>query len=183
MGRRGNRDAQKEQLKASDIIGGYCSTVIRTRRQNKAYPNTYLDSWECDVLEVTKSGYTYEYEIKVSRADFKADKLKQKHGESKYDTLQAGKRVNYFSYVCPQGLITPDEVPEWAGLIYADTYTARILSPIEHDVVECEKVVFRTVKPPIKLSPDKITPEMQARINECIYYRFHTLREKLQNNK
>lgn len=181
MGRRGNRDAQKEQLKASDIIGGYCSTAIRTRRQNKVYPNTYIGSWECDILEVTKSGYSHEYEIKISRADFKVDKLKQKHGENKYDTLQAGKRVNYFSYVCPHGLITPDEVPEWAGLIYARTHTARILSPMEHDVVDCEKVVFDVIKPPTQLSSDKITSEIQARINECIYYRFHTLREKIQN--
>lgn len=179
MGIRGNRNTQTKQLKASDIIGGYCSTVIRTRRQNKVYPNTYIGPWECDVLEITKSGYAYEYEVKVSRADFRADKLKQKHGKSKYDVLLSGKRVNYFSYVCPKGLISPDEVPEWAGLIYADTYTARILSPMEPDVVEYEKVIFRTVKSPTQLSKEKITPETQARINECIYYRFHTLREKL----
>lgn len=182
MGARGNRNTLPKQLKASDIIGGYCSTVVRTRRQNKVYPNTYICSWECDILEVTKAGYIYEYEVKVSRADFKADKLKQKHGENKYDALKAGKRVNYFSYVCPKGLISPDEIPEWAGLIYADTYTARILSPTEHDVVDFEKVVFNVIKPPVKLSSGKITPEMQAHINECIYYRFHALREKKTAN-
>lgn len=180
MGRRGNRDQQEEQLKASDIIGGYCSTVIRTRRQNKVYPNTYLGSWECDILETTPSGYTYEYEVKISRADFKADKFKQKAGKSKYDILQSGKRVNYFSYVCPKGLISPDEVPEWAGLIYAQSYTTQILSPIEHDIVDFEKVVFDTIKCPKKLSRDKITPDVQNRINECIYYRFHALREKVK---
>lgn len=179
MGIRGRRIKSSDQLTAANIINGYCSTVIRTQRQNKVYPNTYIGSWECDILEVTKAGYTHEYEVKISRADFKADSLKQKDDDNKYDVLQAGQRVNYFSYVCPPGLLAIEDVPEWAGLIYVDSYNTQILSPLEHDVVECKKVVFHTVKAPTKLSRNKIEPKLQAQINECIYYRFHALREKL----
>ena len=37
--------------------------------------NLYIfsNSWESDYLSLTKSGYFYEGEVKVSRSDFKAD--------------------------------------------------------------------------------------------------------------
>jgi hypothetical protein len=42
--------------------------------------NTYIYNWESDYFGVSKSGYTYEIEIKVSRSDFFADfKKKKKH--------------------------------------------------------------------------------------------------------
>lgn len=43
------------------------------RRSNLVFPNIYIGSWEADILEITKSGYTYEYEVKISKSDFKAD--------------------------------------------------------------------------------------------------------------
>lgn len=54
-------------------------------RVNLIIPNV---SWgmgihECDLLVVTKSGYCYEVEIKVSRSDLKADILKPHKHRSK----------------------------------------------------------------------------------------------------
>ena len=83
---------------------------------------------ECDVIMVTKSMMIYEYEIKCSYGDFKADfkkayKHKMLKGEYNYDekylqqTGTAG-RPNYFTYVCKKGLIPVEEVPAYAGLIY-----------------------------------------------------------------
>lgn len=51
--------------------------------------NLYIFFWESDKLLETKSGYLYEFEIKISRSDFKADfKKKEKHlileGKEKY---------------------------------------------------------------------------------------------------
>ena len=40
--------------------------TLLQRSSNKVYPNFYLGPWECDILEITKSGYTYEYEVKIS---------------------------------------------------------------------------------------------------------------------
>lgn len=53
------------------------------------------------------------YEIKISRADFRRDTaVKQREARLFSDQ---------FFYVTPAGLIRPDEVPDWAGLIeFAD---------------------------------------------------------------
>lgn len=53
------------------------------------------------------------YEVKISRADFKRDTaVKQREARLFSDQ---------FFYVTPAGLLRPDEVPDWAGLIeYAD---------------------------------------------------------------
>lgn len=37
-------------------------------------PNVHFWGWESDLVSVSKAGYAYEYEIKVSRADFLAEK-------------------------------------------------------------------------------------------------------------
>jgi hypothetical protein len=90
---------------------------------------------ECDVISISKSNYIYEYEIKISRSDFKADFNKDKHklmlerkctkvrmikenNEKVKDTLYL--TCNYFNFVVPTGLVTTEEIPEYAGLIYMD---------------------------------------------------------------
>lgn len=121
----------------------------------------YVFDWESDKLLETKSGYIYEFEIKISRADFKND---FKHKKDKHIILEGGekygdkylpkyyelleesrkvgtvsekyflqyaskndkymveghKKPNYFYYAVPTDLITVDEVPEYAGLVYVD---------------------------------------------------------------
>lgn len=74
---------------------------------------------ECDVLSLYKSGYIAEFEVKISRSDFLADAKKRKfqyYGKS-------DNTPNYLSYVCPTGLIEPNEIPSFAGLTYYDTET------------------------------------------------------------
>lgn len=123
----------------------------------------YVFGWESDKLLETKSGYIYEFEIKISKADFKNDfkHKKDKHiileGEEKYgdkylpkyyelleDNKKLGawaeqsfhkwadnserylvgvhKRPNYFYYAVPTDLISVEDVPEYAGLIYVNEY-------------------------------------------------------------
>lgn len=80
--------------------------------------NMYVFMWESDVLILTKSHYWYEVEIKVSRADFKND---LKHKSKKFIRLSDEDdtdKPNYFYYAVPEGLIKPEEVPSYAGLIY-----------------------------------------------------------------
>lgn len=105
--------------------------------------NIYLFCWESDFFSLRKSGYSCEYEIKISRSDFKADfKKTDKHfalqnghvlyehktwhrkEDGKYEQIAENQpvkksRPNYFWYVTPPGLIKPEEVPEYAGLMYA----------------------------------------------------------------
>lgn len=57
--------------------------ALRQRFFNHKYDlqNSYIfqNGWECDFFSITKSGYCYEVEIKVSRSDFIADFKKEKH--------------------------------------------------------------------------------------------------------
>jgi len=50
--------------------------------QNYEYKlfNTYMFAWESDFFAISKSGYSVEVEVKISRSDFKADEKKiEKH--------------------------------------------------------------------------------------------------------
>lgn len=48
--------------------------------------NLNVYNWESDVLKITRSGYAYEFEIKISRADFKND---FKHKKKKHTLLES----------------------------------------------------------------------------------------------
>jgi hypothetical protein len=88
--------------------------------------------WECDVCEVTSSGYFREYEIKMSRADFRVDAQKARDifdgqyrpmgaaprpQERKHDLLAAGDTRGpvEFYFCTPMGLLTEMDIPVWAG--------------------------------------------------------------------
>lgn len=74
-----------------------------------------INDFELDVMSISKSGMLYEFEVKISRSDFLADKKKRKHEFYKtYPNYQP----NYFSYVCPKDLITLNEIGSNCGLYY-----------------------------------------------------------------
>ena len=130
IGNRNKDMKEKEEIKWTE------DTIQKVLRYGFLSPNSIkyvmenltVYKWESDTLLVTKSGYAYEIEIKISRADFRND---FKHKEKKHLFLE-GKgmkdalgteyddrwRPNYFYYAVPEGLISPDEVPDYAGLIY-----------------------------------------------------------------
>lgn len=85
---------------------------------NPIAPNCMALGYEADLLSVTGSGFAYEFEIKVSHSDFRADANKvNKHWiYSKGDYPH--RTPSRFYYVCPDGLIQVEEVPDHAGLIY-----------------------------------------------------------------
>lgn len=77
-----------------------------------------------DVFCLTSKEYIYEYEVKVSRDDFKIYFLKSSVRHQgirtfKHDEIKNGHRANKFYFVCPYGLISKDEVPDYAGLVYS----------------------------------------------------------------
>lgn len=88
---------------------------------------------ECDVISISKSNYIYEHEVKISKADFKADFKKAKHqlmleGRSTSERMikENNKMVpdtwyltpNYFYFVVPTNLVKVEDIPQYAGLIY-----------------------------------------------------------------
>ena len=108
--------------------------------------------WEMDLCTLTKSGYVTEFEVKVSRADFRKDAEKCATHWLGWDVAGRGSKTekwvkhdllaardergpNRFFYAMPKGLVTLDEVPPWAGLIeleetrYGQIYPRLITRP------------------------------------------------------
>lgn len=112
--------------------------LLRNYSQNNKYliTNVYLFRWESDFFLQKDNGYCYEFEIKISRSDFKKDAKKiDKHkimktglheftsfsmdpgSTERIVNVREAKRPNRFYYVAPSGIIKKDEVPDYAGLI------------------------------------------------------------------
>ena len=92
-------------------------------RTNICFPELRLGSGYCGVaqrridffvISSNAGNETTAFEIKVSRQDFKKD--------VNDDMKQRGARLysNNFYYVTPKGLVKPEEIPLWAGLMELD---------------------------------------------------------------
>ena len=133
-------------------------------------------TWESDYCAITKSDYIYECEVKISRADFKQDKKKKRKHQilegtyvpqvkkDSFDNVVATEKVykpHYFYYVVPKDLISVDEVPEYAGLIYVRE------SGFPYEVVK---------KAPL-LHKEKYTPQ-ELNLLDKFYYNMQTWRDR-----
>lgn len=128
------------------------------------FPNAALNAWECDLLAVHPDGRATEWEIKRSRADFKNDRKKSRPSipgvedrpDTKFDALCAGFGPNYFGYLVPEGLITADDLPPFAGWM---TY-----NPLSKTLT--------LEKPPAALHPEPLSPAQLSRLIGSVYQRF-----------
>ncbi len=136
-------------------------------------PNVCLYDWESDFLQVTKADYATEYEIKVSRADFKADSKKvEKHeilardrpGERtfSYRSPIPIRRPTRFFYVVPAKMLCAVEVPDYAGLIEVTDPTSGW--------------GMTELKPAPRLPHSvKLTDRQKRKLLTSTYYRFWTV--------
>lgn len=83
-------------------------------------PNFFLGNYEMDLFRLTPAGLITEYEIKVSRADYKADFCKERAGCSSKHARMTERTCdcNRFYFVVPKKMIRPEDVPSYAGLLY-----------------------------------------------------------------
>lgn len=100
--------------------------------------NTYLFKGaygESDFIVINPNGYCVEYEIKISRADYKADFTKTKKHNLLKDTSYTDK-PNKFYYAVPENLISIDEIPDYAGLVYITEFGVKEIkkAPFLHKV-------------------------------------------------
>lgn len=97
--------------------------------------NLHIFGWESDYLAITKNGYAYEIEIKISVQDFKNDfKKVGKHRNLMHpERMEDGMAVvpNYLYYACPPQIVTEQMLPPYAGLMWVDTElrSIRIVKP------------------------------------------------------
>lgn len=81
-------------------------------RTNLIVPNVHWGMMihECDLLVITKAGYAWEIEIKVSRADLINDKKKKHRHKSD--------KIKWLYFAIPECLVKDIEhIPERAGII------------------------------------------------------------------
>lgn len=79
----------------------------------------YIDAYAAGLWESNKGFISYE--IKVSKNDFKSDI--EHFAKKQADALR---NSTQFYYVCPHGLIDPNEVPELSGLMWVDDGGAKV---------------------------------------------------------
>lgn len=137
-------------------------------------PNSYVFGWEADVVSVNKTGFITEFEIKVSRADFKAE-AKKAHRRLLVDPVErlplfgdrTHPRPNYFYFAVPEGLVTPEEVPDYAGLIYVKRRARAIGKRVGlyYDTAQ-------EVKPAARLHRDRITEWQRKQLARALSGRY-----------
>lgn len=154
---------EHNQMTTKDIEKGFVKFVRTNKKSNFVFPNIYLGNFECDILEITKSMYAYEYEVKISVSDFKADAKKK----GKFDMP----RTNYFYYIVPKDLISVDMLPDYAGLIYCETITCGYNTK-ERGEYSVDKIYFDIVKSAPKLKKEKFEETRFKYLLEKVYYRF-----------
>ncbi len=123
----------------------------------------YASDWECDFFCINQEGYAFEFEIKISKADFQNDFQKYKHMLFKKPDKYGLLLPNKFFYVVPEGLISADDIPKYAGLIYIVGGHLKIVkrAPFIHKVkrdyrkVLCDKFYERYIQQRRDYAADK----------------------------
>lgn len=156
--------------------------------------NLYVFSWESDKLIETRSGLIYEFEIKISKSDFKNDfNKKNKHVilegkethiptfdglepkyKERYDKnylVSHFKKPNYFYYAVPEGMIDKEDVPDYAGLIY-----------VIPDDGEFKFNYLKLVKMAPKLHDTKYTDD-DLNLGEKFYYNMLSWKDKFRQER
>lgn len=121
-------------LKASEALPLKVTEILDKEFMSSAMytlTNLYLYSWESDFIKITKGGFVYEVEIKLTHSDFEADfkkegkhklfKVQYDRTNSRWSSVKKEGIVNcpnYFYFATLEGVIAKDEVPVYAGLIY-----------------------------------------------------------------
>lgn len=127
------------------------------RRHTLIVPNVTMFGWESDLVSITAAGYLCEYEIKISRADFRADAKKDRHHLlTNFEISKRKRGPSFFYYVVPRDLIAAVDVPSYAGLIYSHP-------------------LLQIIKPAPRLHRDKATDYEQQwlfRSMTCRYWRY-----------
>ena len=168
MGKRGEQPKKKyTEREIQDILRNHFMSGPNGARYQ--IENLFIYNWESDFLYITKSGYSYEVEIKISRGDFFKDmEKKNKHAilEGTYVPKSWEKTVerpNYFYYAVPKDMVNKEEVPEYAGLIY---------------IVDRWPYV-EVVKTPPQIQSEKINEET-LKLTDKFYYNYLNWKHKAE---
>lgn len=139
-------------------------------------PNVYAyHKYESDLLRITKSLYSIEYEIKLTKSDFHAD-FRKSHNtivgiknrsvvydkQTKHEFYQLGKGPNEFYYVFPTGLIDLQLIPEWCGVIEMRKW----------DYYGHERISLTKIRNARRLHKNCVNQHIIDHLYESTYYRY-----------
>jgi hypothetical protein len=68
---------KRDNSKSKNIEASLCMYLYEKSHSPISTHVTISEMQECDVISVSKSDYIYEYEVKISRADYKKDFIKK----------------------------------------------------------------------------------------------------------
>jgi hypothetical protein len=132
--------------------------------------NSHVHAAESDLLLITRAHFTYDYEIKLSRADYMCE-LRAKTGSKrhKHEVLRSAyeKTIkpselrwcpNYYAFITPEGMLKRgDPFPHYAGLIEFRVWNSRLL--------------FRSRRPMRRLHSQKLSAKALEDIARGLMYR------------
>jgi hypothetical protein len=163
------------------------------------FPNMdVITGHEADILAVTKSGYAYEYEIKISLSDFRADKKKRaKHASlsGQYRTIQHP--YSYSSertaYVCHDAPDNPHEAirlqcypnlrPKEFWYVVSGFDVPDNELPEYAGLMRYTGRTFERIKNAPRLEAQKVNPERIIHATKNMLYRYWAMRiEQDKNN-
>lgn len=171
-------DVDPKMLSEHKIQCLFGTTAFYQKRYDLIVPSCfYKGDVEADLYAIRKSGLVDEIEIKLTKADFKNDAKKTVrfsdkipdgiNGEyngynsydlKKYEALEKGKLTNYFWYLVPEGLLTVDDIPSWAGLMIIQQIRGHYR--------------IKEVRSAKRLHKNKITEKNERKAYEKISYRY-----------
>lgn len=172
--------------------------ILSQKNHRLIVPNCHPFEWESDMVSVTRAGMVIEYEIKLTRSNFKQDFKKARHynylnkaaeilrknalGETEAEfvdkevigpnstTAQAiffkhryVALPSRFYYVVPKELITVEELPPYAGLMF-------------YDHTRYPYARFAVVKEAPKIHSDEIRDRQRQQLERGLVARYWKLR-------
>jgi hypothetical protein len=186
--RRNDRKPAKDRpVREHDIQAVLFKHLYWQKKHKWIAPNVDIFSTgEMDLCSITKAGLVHEYEIKLTRSDFLADRKKE-HKHPQLQMVAAGlmfsvserswkpgpdvrriKAPNYYSYVVPADMVNANELPPYAGLIYVDLTKLWSYGS-----------AFTVVVKPTLLHKTPADDGLKLAIGEKLMYRCWSAREKL----
>lgn len=136
------------------------------KKHNFIYPNNVsMFRWEADMISVTGAGFVNEYEIKISKGDFRADFKKPKHQIFLGENKKVKHYPTYFWYVTYGFDVNMDDMPSYAGWIdlYQTTYG---------------RLVLIVKKKAPKMNNSKLSDTMREKIYKNMFWKYWNIRDK-----
>lgn len=139
--------------------------ILMDRKHRAVAPNIQFcpgTKWESDLVSISHSDYAFEYEIKIDRWDFikdaKKPKIKRYHWADNFLPFRK------FYYDVPEGMVSVEEVPDFAGLIYVGQH-GNSIKPLN--------AVVKVVKQAPTRKVSKVSQKQISQLNRSLAWKLH----------